>query len=57
MQWKLYILVQVVINEVQAVNSNTITNGLGNTPSWVELFNPTSGAVSLQACLKTPLPA
>ncbi|KAL0031002.1 hypothetical protein WJX79_008100 [Trebouxia sp. C0005] len=38
----------VVISEVQAVNSGTITNSLGNSPSWVELFNPTSSAVNLQ---------
>ncbi len=42
--------VQVVISEVQAVNSGTITNSLGNSPSWVELSNPTSSAVNLQVC-------
>ena len=43
-------MVQVVINELQADNSNTIINSLGNSPGWVELFNPTSGSISLQVC-------
>ena len=47
---------QVVINEVQAVNSATSTNGLGNSPAWVELINPSSSSVSLQvthiACMQ-----
>ncbi|KAL3145208.1 hypothetical protein ABBQ32_000957 [Trebouxia sp. C0010 RCD-2024] len=38
----------VVISEVQPLNANTITNSLGQTPSWVELFNPTPTSVSLQ---------
>ncbi len=45
-----YLDLQVVISEVQAVNSGTITNSLGNSPSWVELSNPTSSAVNLQVC-------
>ena len=45
-----YLGLQVVINEVQAVNSGTITSSLGNSPSWVELSNPTSSAVNLQVC-------
>lgn len=39
---------QVVINEVQPVNDNTITNSQGKTPSWVELYNPTPSSVSLE---------
>ena len=39
---------QVVINEVQPVNDNTITNSQGKTPSWVELYNPTPSSVFLQ---------
>ena len=44
---------QVVINEVQAVNSSTITHSQGNTPDWVELYNPTPNTVSLQVSSAT----
>ncbi len=37
----------VVINEFLAVNSNTLTNRLGETSDWIELYNPTTNAVDL----------
>lgn len=38
---------QVMINEYSCSNVSTITDDLGNTPDWVELYNAGSSAVSL----------
>ena len=35
------------INEVMARNVSAITNGAGATADWIELYNPTPGAVDL----------
>jgi hypothetical protein len=38
---------QVVINEVMAANGSVITNANGDYSDWIELFNPSANAVSL----------
>jgi len=38
---------QLVINEVLAKNITGLTNIDGGTPAWVELYNPTAGAINL----------
>jgi hypothetical protein len=37
----------IVINEVQSKNSNTITDGSGDFDDWIELYNPNSVPVRL----------
>jgi hypothetical protein len=38
---------QVVINEFMAVNDGGLTNALGQTADWIELYNTSNGAVNL----------
>lgn len=36
-----------VLNEICALNRTILTNSTGHTPDWIELFNPTTNAFSL----------
>jgi hypothetical protein len=36
-----------IITELMAANRNTLTDGDGNTPDWIEIYNPTDDAVDL----------
>lgn len=42
------IIAQVVINEVVASNSQGILDEDGDSPDWIELFNPTDVTINLQ---------
>lgn len=44
---------QVVINEFQARNAVTLTNALGDTADWIELYNPTPTPIELGGWLLT----
>lgn len=37
----------VVINELQAANHGAVTDDRGDTPDWIELYNPTRSAIRL----------
>jgi hypothetical protein len=39
---------QVLLNEVQSVNINSILDENGRAEDWIELYNPTNNAISLQ---------
>ncbi len=39
---------QVVINEIMALNNTTVQNGNGTYSDWIEMYNTTSGALSLE---------
>ncbi|MFC1763455.1 lamin tail domain-containing protein [Planctomycetota bacterium] len=38
----------VIISEIGASNDGTIADEDGNTPDWIELYNPTSTAINLE---------
>jgi len=40
--------VRPVINEVQYTNRTTMTDAFGDTPDWIELYNPSSEAIDLK---------
>jgi hypothetical protein len=40
-------IAQVVINEFSCSNISTITDNFGDTPDWVELYNPGAAAIPL----------
>ena len=37
-----------IISEFVASNDNSLTDGDGNTPDWIEIYNPTANAFDLQ---------
>ena len=40
-----------VINEIQYVNKHTLTDSFGETPDWIEIFNPSANSINLKGYL------